>query len=79
MLRCAASFVTAAYVKVRLIPQALRALPLALFTKPSHIGHFPDFLRGRYLFFTFSRRKEQSEAMSSGKGAENFSAVPVTG
>jgi hypothetical protein len=29
MLRCAASFVTATYEKVGLIPQALRALPLA--------------------------------------------------
>lgn len=33
MLRCAASFVTATYEKVGLIPQALRALPLAHFTK----------------------------------------------
>ena len=29
MLRCAASFVIAAYEKVGLIPQDLRALPLA--------------------------------------------------
>jgi hypothetical protein len=35
MLRYAASFVVAAYVKVRLTPQALRALPAELFTKPS--------------------------------------------
>jgi hypothetical protein len=34
MLRCAAFFVTAAYSQVRLIPQNLRALPMALFTKP---------------------------------------------
>ncbi len=34
MLRCASYLVTAAYSKVRLIPQSLRALPLALFTKP---------------------------------------------
>jgi hypothetical protein len=34
MLRYAASFVVAAYVKVRLTPQALRALPAELFTKP---------------------------------------------
>jgi len=33
MLRCAASFVTATYAKVGLIPQALRALPLANFPK----------------------------------------------
>jgi hypothetical protein len=35
MLRYAAFFVTAAYIAVRLIPQHLRALPMALFTKPS--------------------------------------------
>jgi hypothetical protein len=35
MLRYAASFVIAAYAKVRLIPQDLRALPSELFTKPS--------------------------------------------
>jgi hypothetical protein len=35
MLRCASSFVIAAYVRVRLIPQDSRALPLELFTKPS--------------------------------------------
>jgi hypothetical protein len=35
MLRCAASFVIAAYVKVRLIPHDLRALPAELFTQPS--------------------------------------------
>jgi len=34
MLRCAASFVTATYVKVRLIPQDWRALPLEPFAKP---------------------------------------------
>jgi hypothetical protein len=45
MLRCAASFVTAAYVEIRLIPQALRALPLELFAKPSRIGGFADLLR----------------------------------
>jgi hypothetical protein len=38
MLRCAASFVTAAYVKVRLIPQDLRALPLA-FLRSRHGWH----------------------------------------
>jgi len=31
MLRCAASFVVAAYAKVRLTPRALRALPLAFY------------------------------------------------
>jgi hypothetical protein len=34
MLRCAASFVIAAYAEVRLIPHDLRALPAELFTKP---------------------------------------------
>jgi len=35
MLRRASSFVIAAYAKVRLTPQALRALPAELFPKPS--------------------------------------------
>jgi hypothetical protein len=34
LLRCAASFVTAAYAKVRLIPQDLRALQLSIFEQP---------------------------------------------
>jgi len=34
-LRCASSFVTAAYFSVRLIPQDLRALHLDLFSLPS--------------------------------------------
>jgi len=34
-LRSAASFVTAAYSKVRLVPQDLHALNLELFTLPS--------------------------------------------
>jgi hypothetical protein len=33
MLRCAAAFATATYAKVGLVPQALRALPLAHFPK----------------------------------------------
>jgi hypothetical protein len=42
MLRYASSFVTAAYKKVRLIPQDLRALPADFFTKPStHHNSFP--------------------------------------
>jgi hypothetical protein len=40
MLRCAASFVIAAYAKVRLTPQDLRALPAELFTKPSNFVKF---------------------------------------
>jgi hypothetical protein len=40
MLRCASSFVIAAYAKVRLIPQDSRALPAA-------------FLRSRPIFTTF--------------------------
>jgi len=43
MLRCASSFVIAAYAKVRLIPQDLRALPAELFTKPSKIKAFATF------------------------------------
>jgi hypothetical protein len=45
MLRCASSFVVAAYVKVRLIPHDLRALPAELFTKPFKIKKVFDFLR----------------------------------
>ena len=45
MRRCASSFVTAAYETVRLVPQASRALPLELFTKPSRIGRITDFLK----------------------------------
>jgi hypothetical protein len=40
-LRCASSFITAAYLHVRLIPQDLRALHLGLFSLPSHF----DFLQ----------------------------------
>jgi len=40
MLRYAAPFVTATYAKVRLIPQDLRALPAALFTKPFILARF---------------------------------------
>jgi hypothetical protein len=43
MLRCAASFVIAAYSQVRLIPQDLRALPAELFTQPSRIKVFAPF------------------------------------
>jgi 3-oxoacyl-[acyl-carrier-protein] synthase II len=43
MLRCAAFLVIAAYVKVRLIPRYLRALPLEHFTKPIE---FRFFVRG---------------------------------
>ena len=35
LLRCASSFVIAAYPQVRLIPQDLRALHLELLSKPS--------------------------------------------
>jgi hypothetical protein len=40
MLRCAASFVTAAYVHIRLVSQDLRALPAELLTKPFQRRHF---------------------------------------
>jgi hypothetical protein len=40
MLCCASSFVTAAYEKIRLIPQVERAAPLDLFAPPSPICSF---------------------------------------
>jgi hypothetical protein len=40
MLRCAASFVTATYAKVGLVPQALRALPLEHFAKSVQVKVF---------------------------------------
>ena len=43
MLRCASSFVIAAYEKVRLTPQDLRALPAELFTEPSNLVCFLTF------------------------------------
>ncbi|PIP07190.1 MAG: hypothetical protein COX51_07120 [Syntrophobacteraceae bacterium CG23_combo_of_CG06-09_8_20_14_all_50_8] len=43
MLRCASSFVIAAYEKVRLTPQDSRALPAELFTKPSNLACFLTF------------------------------------
>jgi hypothetical protein len=42
MLRCAASFVVAAYVKVRLTPQALRALPAETFYEAADFEKSPD-------------------------------------
>jgi hypothetical protein len=43
MLRCAASFIIAAHLKVRCIPHDLRALPAELFTQPSVSAHFSTF------------------------------------
>jgi hypothetical protein len=43
MLRCTVSFVIAAYVNVRRIPQDLRALPAELFTKSSNLDNYPTF------------------------------------
>jgi hypothetical protein len=40
LLCCAASLVIAAYVKIRLIPQALRALYLSIFEQPQNMGFF---------------------------------------
>jgi hypothetical protein len=45
MLRCASSFVIAAYEIVRLIPQVLRALPLELFAKPFTAERFGNILK----------------------------------
>jgi hypothetical protein len=47
-LRCAASFVIAAYFSVRLILQDLRALHLDLFSLPSD----SDFLRNHQIYYT---------------------------
>ena len=46
MRRCTSSFIIAAYAKVRRIPQESCALPLDLYTKPSIIERFSDFLWG---------------------------------
>jgi hypothetical protein len=43
MLRCSASFVTATYQKVRLIPQDLSALPAEFFAEPSDLDRFSTF------------------------------------
>jgi hypothetical protein len=43
MLRCAASFVIAAYEKVRLIPHDLRALPVEFLVQPSNRDSFLTF------------------------------------
>jgi hypothetical protein len=45
MLRCASSFVIAAYETVRLIPQVLRALPLELFATPFTAERFVKILK----------------------------------
>jgi hypothetical protein len=47
MLRCAASFITAAYAQVRLAPHDLRALPAELFFEAVVLGSLFDFLRDR--------------------------------
>jgi hypothetical protein len=47
MLRCAASFVVAAYDHVRLTPHNLRALPAVFFTQASFSAHFSTFLQVR--------------------------------
>jgi len=43
MLRCASSFVVAAYAQVRLTPQDSRALPAELFTKPLNLNNYKTF------------------------------------
>ena len=43
MLRCALSFVVAAYAQVHLTPQYSRALPAELFTKPSNLNNHMIF------------------------------------
>jgi hypothetical protein len=49
MLRCAASFVVAAYVHIRLNPQDLHTLPAELFTKPSNLDSFRTFYESIFL------------------------------
>jgi len=48
--RCAASFVVATYLQVRLTPQDLRALHLELFTLPYPLKPFYDIIRLDYSF-----------------------------
>jgi hypothetical protein len=55
MPRCAASFVVAAYDKVRLTPHDLRALPAELFTKPSNLDSYLTF----YEFINSINLKEE--------------------
>jgi hypothetical protein len=54
MRRCAASFVTAAYAKVRLMTQALLALPADLFTMPSIMAKFSTFYG--FIIFTYPEK-----------------------
>jgi hypothetical protein len=44
---CAAPFVIAAYYNVRLIPHDLRALHLELFSLPSRLMTFYEFIKGK--------------------------------
>jgi hypothetical protein len=56
MLRCAASFITAAYDQVRLAPHDLRALPAELFAKPPYFVSLIPSARGgerMCIIFTF--------------------------
>jgi hypothetical protein len=46
---CAASFITATYIKVGLVPQALCALPLAHFTKSSQNWQLASFYKSLIL------------------------------
>jgi len=55
MLRCAASFVTAAYETVRLIPQDLRALPPDLFAKPFRNCIFIKYGKGEDMTHSLHR------------------------
>jgi queuine tRNA-ribosyltransferase len=57
MLRCAASFVIAAYVTIRLIPHDLRASPAELFTKPSKLQLF-CFSSSSIMAFNFEVLKQ---------------------
>jgi hypothetical protein len=52
MLRCAALFVIAAYVHIRLIPHDLRASPAELFAQPSSLAHFRLFVNSSIHFIS---------------------------
>jgi len=45
MLRCAAPFVVAAYTKIRLTPQSLRALPLTILQRHQKILSVPKIYK----------------------------------
>ena len=73
MLRYAAAFVTAAYVKVRLISQALRALPPDLFAKPPR-SEDPGLTPGLMNFRFFSMVPDITGQNRGGPSRKNATA-----